>query len=557
MREELRAALRSWLAALAWFYPCYLAASFALYAAPALVRVAARGEKLEMFQVGWMNVSATSSASEEVRRPRTPRWPLAVGLGGLVAWAGWRRPGAGLALAALGQAAFLPMAQRTLFRRQWTPEAVLPTALLLLLVGCGLRWITTAERLWVRWLGVLIVFVLPYMLLLALVRMPARSLPLLVPGLVAGLVAGLWRTARPPSPGWRWMVSGAVATGALLGAVRWAVPVVDQARRQARRATLESAPPIPAGLPFPPLPFQKGVNFTAEFPDVYGSEGSRRTLEMLPRYGVKAVALVPYGFAPPSEPRITIPGARGSWESDDGVEYVSRVAHQLGIAVLLKPQLWVGGGSYPGELDFPAPPARAAWFAQYRLFLEHYARLATRIHADVFCIGVELAKMTRHQAEWRQLIARVRELYPGPLVYAASWGPEFESAAFWDALDYIGLNNYYPLPDDLSAAGVVAKVEAVQRRFQRPVIFTEAGFSSYEGPHREPWSETPRRLAHDEQARCYEAVFQAFYAQPWFQGVYWWKVGTNRGGGPQDGSHTPWGKPAMQVIARWYRGPLR
>src|SRR6185436_3790502 len=127
----------------------YLAASFTLYAAPSLVRVAVRGEKLEMFQVGWMNVSATSSAAEEVRRPRTPPWPLAVALGVLVALAGWRRPGAGFILAALGQAAFLPMAQRTLFRRQWTPEAILPAALLLVLIACGLRWMTAAERLWI------------------------------------------------------------------------------------------------------------------------------------------------------------------------------------------------------------------------------------------------------------------------------------------------------------------------------------------------------------------------------------------------------------------------
>ena len=33
----------------------------------------------------------------------------------------------------------------------------------------------------------------------------------------------------------------------------------------------------------------------------------------------------------------------------------------------------------------------------------------------------------------RELIARARELYPGPLVYAAIQGPEFETIRFWDA----------------------------------------------------------------------------------------------------------------------------
>ena len=146
-------------------------------------------------------------------------------------------------------------------------------------------------------------------------------------------------------------------------------------------------------------------------------------------------------------------------------------------------------------------------------------------------------------------------MYPGPLVYAANAGEEFENLRFWDALDYIGLDNYNSLPDDLNASAIVDKIEAVHRRYQRPVIFTEVGFSSLEAPHRQPWDETPRRLSTEEQARCYEAVFQAFYRKPWFQGMYWWKVGSNGYGGSQDGTHTPWGKPAMDVVSRWYRKP--
>lgn len=56
----------------------------------------------------------------------------------------------------------------------------------------------------------------------------------------------------------------------------------------------------------------------------------------------------------------------------------------------------------------------------------------------------------------------------------------------------------------------------------------------------------------EDQARCYEAVFNAFWSKPWFKGIYWWKIGTNGFGGPEDGSHTPWRKPAMEVVKRWY-----
>jgi hypothetical protein len=49
-----------------------------------------------------------------------------------------------------------------------------------------------------------------------------------------------------------------------------------------------------------------------------------------------------------------------------------------------------------------------------------------------------------------------------------------------------------------------------------------------------------------------EALLRAFYHKPYFQGGCWWAVRTNGQGGPQDGSHSPWGKPAMDVLARWY-----
>jgi hypothetical protein len=294
------------------------------------------------------------------------------------------------------------------------------------------------------------------------------------------------------------------------------------------------------------------VNFTAESPDPYDSEGARQMLEILPQYGINAVALVPYGWTPRRKPEVHLGGA-SSWENDEGVEELARVAHARGLRVMLKPAIWDGYA-----LDFPAPQDRAKWFDQYRAFLEHYAQLAKKIHADLFCVGGELTHLSQYDEEWRKLIARARELYPGPLVYAANFGQEFESLKFWDALDYIGLQEYYPLPDSLSADALVEKVEAIERKNHRPVIFTEVGFPSHAQPNREPWQDTkPRKISLDDQARCYEVILRAFYGQPWFEGMYWWKVGTNGEGGPNDDSLTPYGKPAMEVIKRWYLGESR
>lgn len=307
-----------------------------------------------------------------------------------------------------------------------------------------------------------------------------------------------------------------------------------------------SRPPLPSA-PYPKLFFQRGVSFTSEWPDSYESPKAHALLRKLRSRGVDAIALVPYASASPSSAELR----HGHWERDEAVLALAATAHQLGMRVMLKPQVWFRG-SYPGDFDLASDSQRAAWFAEYEKFALHHAQLAQQAHADLFCVGTEFAKLTRHETFWRQLIAKIRNVYPGPLTYAANFGREFETLAFWDALDYIGLNNYYPLPDSFRADELLRTVETVQQRFDKPVLFTEGGYSSYAGGHRTPWAENEGPLDLDVQARAYDAVLAAFWDKPWFYGAYWWKVGSNSFGGPLDRSHTPWGKPAMDIISHWY-----
>jgi hypothetical protein len=299
--------------------------------------------------------------------------------------------------------------------------------------------------------------------------------------------------------------------------------------------------------------FQKGVNFTAEGPGAYGSQQAARMLDRLAGYGVNVVALVPFGFERFGETSIHFPGG---WESDELIAKQAAMAHQRSMRVLLKPQIWIPH-KFPGDLDFSLEKDRMQWFAEYRAFIDHYADLATRIDADLLCIGVEFVHLSHYETEWRKIIADVRGHYAGPLTYAANFGEDFEQARFWDALDYIGLNEYYPLPDDLSTAELVQRVEKVHRVFSKPVVFTEAGFQSRKGTHRAPWDKSLPEKSLDEQARCYEAILNSFYEKRWIRGIYWWKVGTNGFGGPDDLSDTPWGKPAMEVVRKFYKSRKR
>lgn len=355
------------------------------------------------------------------------------------------------------------------------------------------------------------------------------------------------RTANPPAFGLRatavWTVAAALLASGIAPGREW-LRERRRAEVKAELSALESAPrPAGPGRDW----FQRGVNFTANGIS-YESPLARRLLAELPMYGVSDVAVVPYGFVDRETGSIRT-GAPDSWESDDGVRLIAAEAHRLGMRVLLKPHVW-----RPQSEPLKSPEARRAWLKRYEPFLVHYAQLATKTRADLFCIGVELAAVSGEEAEWRRLIALVKAHYSGPLVYAATQGAEFETVRFWDALDYIGLDNYYPLGDGYDTRAMMASVEAVQRRYKKPVLLTEAGYSSSPGAHRTPWDDR-RTGAVDlqEQVKCYEALYRAFHHRPWFRGVYWWKIETDRTGGPAHPGMAPWNKPAMEAVRRWNR----
>lgn len=86
----------------------------------------------------------------------------------------------------------------------------------------------------------------------------------------------------------------------------------------------------------------------------------------------------------------------------------------------------------------------ATWFSWYQPFILHYAELATTIKADSMCVGMELIDASAQSSYWRTVVAGVRARYSGPLLYAANHGNE-DAVQWWDAVDWIGVDAYYPL----------------------------------------------------------------------------------------------------------------
>ena len=318
----------------------------------------------------------------------------------------------------------------------------------------------------------------------------------------------------------------------------------------------------------PGTAFQKGFNFAHEgynVVDGYGSRAADAAMDRLAEMGTNAVSIIPYtGMRDPHHPVPLRIANSARNENDGAVAHAARHAQSLGFTVMLKPQIWLRG-SWPGDLDMLSEEDWNTFFKYYERWISHYALLAELFDMDVLCIGTELTHATmKHEDRWIDLTNRLRSIYSGSIVYAANWGEEFENLKFWDAFDYIGLNSYYPLSDKENpteaelregANQIVARIQSVQKQFDKPLLLTEIGFPSTEKPWILPYQENRQLPPNTEhQALCYKIMIEALADENWLAGIYWWKWPSHleRGGRNHRDRFTPNGKPAQHVVADWF-----
>ena len=235
------------------------------------------------------------------------------------------------------------------------------------------------------------------------------------------------------------------------------------------------------------------------------------------------------------------------------------LAHQQGLKVFLKPHidLLVPGQDSRNNI-LPADPE--AWFRAYTAFITHYASMAHRLGVEQFAVGTELSSISYDRPAWLNVIAAVRAQYDGVLTYAA--GRDLDSVPFWDAVDLIGVDAYMPLSEmpttDVEALrrtweSVLHEAAALSAKYDRKILFTEAGFTSQRGTTTDPsnWRISPT-TDQAEQAAGYESLLETFSGQPWWAGVFWWVWITPPFSEAEPFDFSPRGKTAEEVIRRWW-----
>ncbi|QEO10732.1 1,4-beta-xylanase [Protaetiibacter larvae] len=244
--------------------------------------------------------------------------------------------------------------------------------------------------------------------------------------------------------------------------------------------------------------------------------------------------------------------------TDDELVWAIREAHVLGMKVCLKPVVNVADGTWRAHIGFfdwdvPGEPTWTQWFASYRRFILHAARIAEAEGCAMLCIGCEMVRADGQEAHWRSLIAEVRAEYSGVVTYNCDKYQE-DHVTWWDAVDVISSSGYYPVD---GWEEQLDRVERVVEASGKPFFFMEAGCPSRLGSPELPndWT-LAGEPSGEEQLRYYRAMFGAVRARPWVRGLMLWDWPARLYPEQAAASNTdycPYGKPAGAFMAAQYR----
>lgn len=356
-----------------------------------------------------------------------------------------------------------------------------------------------------------------------------------VGGVLALTVLNTDEDANAPDPG---TALGSTGTTAATGATG---------------STLEYAQVIPQPIDGPLL----GVNLTAYTREGYSQPSVGQAMMTLAELGSTAVTLVPTWYMNSAKANRIAPDKEKS-PSDESLVSAIGAARSAGLRVVMKPHVDVIDDTYRGDIQ---PTDREVWFRSYEEFIDHFASMSASNGVDLFVAGTELKSLSSETDRWRQVIQKVRDRYTGPVTYAANWD-ETDQVQFWDDLDAIGVDAYYPLAEnvarrptltDLIASWkqIAERLRSTSESWNRPILLTEVGYPSQVGATVKPYEVTDQPPDQGIQALAYHATFNALTGSDWLRGISWWSWRADPS--PEENldiDYTPEDKKAQGELAR-------
>ncbi len=278
-------------------------------------------------------------------------------------------------------------------------------------------------------------------------------------------------------------------------------------------------------------------------------------------------AVMPFGYIKSLNAPGLVFNISGQWwgERKDGARKTIALLQDQGICVMLKPQIWVWRGEFTGHIAMDSETDWKQFENAYEDFILAYAQLAKEMNVEILCIGTELHTFVKERPQfWNRLIAKIKSVYQGNLTYAENWD-QFANVPFWNQLDYIGIDAYFPVSTS-KTPGIEElrngwkthknKITTLQEEIKQPVLFTEYGYRSVHYTAKMPWDTQNFEGNVDlkAQSNALSALYLEFWHEPWFAGGFLWKWFHNHSsvGGNRDNRFTTQNKPAAEVVKNVY-----
>lgn len=288
------------------------------------------------------------------------------------------------------------------------------------------------------------------------------------------------------------------------------------------------------------------------------------TFDSMDSTNVNYTAIIPFGFIANGSSTVQYNIGWQWWgERDAGVIALTEYAHEHNIKVMIKPQVWISG-NFTGDYTVNSETEWQELEDSYRNYILHFADLADSLNADLFCIGTEWKKFVVNRPQfWSQLIDSTRAHFSGLLTYAGNWDA-YDDFPHWNKLDFIGIDAYFPISNKTTPTVQECKdgwaphfnaIKSLHKQIGKPVIFTEYGYRSVDQCGDQPWdSSSGGNLNLKAQSNAYEALYEVFWNENWFEGGFlWkWKAIHSTAGGLNNNRFTPQNKPAQAIVKHWY-----
>ncbi len=300
-----------------------------------------------------------------------------------------------------------------------------------------------------------------------------------------------------------------------------------------------------------------GFNFPTWQDNEYSQADAKASMTQLLGTGANAVAFTPTWYmASVMASKIDNTSRTATKES---LQKIIQAAH--GRKIIFKPHIDLPDGVDAWRAQIK-PASVDEWFKSYDAMIVDYVRWIVRnnIHVDLFVIGTELTSMSPYTSKWLELIKMIKDAkYSGRLTFAAT-SDDYKNVKFWDSLDYVGVDAYFPLNDGADLNSLKKSWSSRAKELSslgKPVLFTEVGVASCKGAQVKPWIFKCDTVVDTQLQKDYlEAFLDVFSGKDYFKGFLLWSWDTNPDAGKSGDSvsgMTVQNKPALEVLKKFFQ----